>query len=831
MVWVLSITLLTRALARVNPNGFIIVLLLLKVCLQIKPRIDVYRAKFSEITHNSIMRACSNLARPDQLTSFAVDVRMELDLRIGAAFTRFQTLRLQKRFPQVLSDQLISYGSCQFPTLGFVVQRYREIRSFIAETFFKIKVVHVTSEGEVEFAWRRIRVFDQLACTVLYQVCLENPWATVVNQSSKPKSKWRPLPMDTVELEKLASRKLKITAKEAMKIAEKLYNRGYISYPRTETNIFPSSMNLNDLIQLQTCDQNWGEFAANLLVDGAHPRQGTKTDNAHPPIHPTKHTSDLDGNEKRLYELIVRHFLACCSKDAQGIETVVEIDIAGEGFSVKGLAITAKNYLNVYPYDKWSDKTLPVYHTGDTFLPTSIDMEESETQPPSLLTEADLIGLMEKHGIGTDATHAEHIETIKNRTYVGVQPDGTFVPSELGMGLVEGYDTMGLEMSKPHLRAELESDLKKICLGQKDKDIVLGEQIQKYQEIFVQTYDHAIQLDEALAHYFGQPEQLNEDPIAAQVVYSNPVFSCPLCKSHSFCIRKRREEKFMMGCTNYPQCTASAFFPSFVLNAQVSRRICSLCVPQPVHKIKFQFKRGSVPPMMDLDYTGCVKCDEMLRGILDFRIRSAGSSGTVVGNQREASHPNRQAPSRNSSTRHLPRDSGYSSFPPNEATQDSANPVVCSCGTAATEMTVRKQGLNTGRQFFTCPNKTCDFFLWADGTGHTSTSSAQTSGSAANSNSGKRTFTDSNRNQQVCCNCRQPAVVQTVKKAGPNQGKQFYCCGKHQGQSCNFFEWVNSARPQNSNVPPNGEAPIRRAPRCCSICRQPGHTRNKCPRK
>ena len=88
-------------------------------------------------------------------------------------------------------------------------------------------------------------------------------------------------------------------------------------------------------------------------------------------------------------------------------------------------------------------------------------MEEGETSPPNLLSEADLIALMEKHGIGTDATHAEHIETIKTRQYVGVQNDGRFLPCSLGMGLVQGYDAMGIALSKPNLRAELEADLKR----------------------------------------------------------------------------------------------------------------------------------------------------------------------------------------------------------------------------------------------------------------------------------------------------------------------------------------------------------------------------------
>jgi DNA topoisomerase-3 len=85
---------------------------------------------------------------------------------------------------------------------------------------------------------------------------------------------------------------------------------------------------------------------------------------------------------------------------------------------------------------------------------------------------------------GTDATHAEHIETIKSRMYVGLQNGCHFVPGELGMGLVEGYDNMGYPMSKPHLRAELEADLKRICEGTRDPKVVLAEQLVKYKEVF-----------------------------------------------------------------------------------------------------------------------------------------------------------------------------------------------------------------------------------------------------------------------------------------------------------------------------------------------------------
>ena len=156
------------------------------------------RAVFSEITSASVHRALQTLVEPKKAVSDAVDVRSELDLRIGAAFTRFQTLRLQKVFPQTLHDHLISYGSCQFPTLGFVVERWLARERFVSEPYWKLKVMDVRDEIEVEFRWARVRLFEKLPCQVFLDICQENPEATVEKVQSKPKSKWRPLPLDTV---------------------------------------------------------------------------------------------------------------------------------------------------------------------------------------------------------------------------------------------------------------------------------------------------------------------------------------------------------------------------------------------------------------------------------------------------------------------------------------------------------------------------------------------------------------------------------------------------------------------------------------------------------
>ncbi|GAA6215596.1 DNA topoisomerase 3-alpha [Lates japonicus] len=863
---------------------------IIDVCKAVKPNLQLFRAKFSEITPNSIRRACETLTEPDANISDAVDVRQELDLRIGASFTRFQTLRLQKIFPESLANQLISYGSCQFPTLGFVVERFKAIQAFIPETFYKIKVLHEVEEDSVEFSWKRNRLFNHTACLVLYQICMEDPIATVTSVTSKPKSKWRPLPLDTVELEKLASRKLRISAKETMKIAEKLYTQGFISYPRTETNIFPATLALGPLVEQQTQSPAWGTFAQRVLDQpgGPNPRQGKNSDQAHPPIHPTKYTSTLQGNEGRVYEFIVRHFLACISQDALGQETVVDIDIAQEKFSTSGLMIIARNYLDVYPYDKWSAKVIPVYEQGSQFQPSAIEMVDGQTSPPQLLTEADLISLMEKHGIGTDATHAEHIETIKSRMYVGLTADQRFLPGELGMGLVEGYNSMGYEMSKPNLRAELEADLKLVSQGRKDKQSVLLHHIQKYKTVFIESVRKAKKLDEALSPYLGAAQEITETE-QQDMEIPLPVRKCPNCGRDMVLKKKREGNSKYLSCVGFPACKTAVWFPDTVLEVSRDDSICPTCQPHPVHMLNFKFRRGSLPPMMPLEFVGCIGgCDETLREVLDLKYLRAGGGGggrgRGGGGRGDDPWPPAPRPPRPEPPR-APRSNPRPSLPPvpswtpqprpppgggGSSADPSRDAIVCNCGQDALLLTVRKDGPNQGRQFYKCNGGSCNFFLWADQPDQQGAPQSQvpprplpvprTSQPPPRPSLGFRNPSGGSRGQEVSaggqvghtmCNCNEAAVTRTVQKDGPNKGRMFQTCGKPREQQCGFFQWADE------NVPPAGgfgggfngggdgenrgrkirgdanpnKPPAAKKPRTCGICHMPGHTRITCPQR
>uniref|UniRef100_A0A674ELQ5 DNA topoisomerase n=1 Tax=Salmo trutta TaxID=8032 RepID=A0A674ELQ5_SALTR len=814
------------------------------VCKAVKPGVQVFRARFSEITPNSIRRACDTLTEPDGNVSDAVDVRQELDLRIGASFTRFQTLRLQKIFPASLANQLISYGSCQFPTLGFVVERFKSIQAFIPETFYKIRVLHEVEEDSVEFSWKRNRLFNHTACLVVYQICMENPIATVTSVTSKPKSKWRPLPLDTVEMEKLVSRKLRIGAKETMKIAEKLYTQGLISYPRTETNLFPKDLALGPLVEHQTHSPAWGAFARGVMEQpgGPNPRQGTKTDQAHPPIHPIKYTNTLQGNEQRVYEFIVRHFLACVSLDAVGQETVVEVEIAHERFSANGLMIIRRNYLDVYPYDRWSTKVIPVYEQGSQFQPSAIEMLDGQTSPPQLLTEADLISLMEKHGIGTDATHADHIETIKSRMYVGLTADQRFLPGELGMGLVEGYNSMGYEMSKPDLRAELEADLKLVSEGRKDKQSVLRHHIHKYKTVFVESVKKAKRLDEALSNYLGAAQEFSESE-QQDMEMPLPVRKCPQCGRDMVLRRRKEGNGKYLSCVGYPECKCSVWFPDTVLEVNRDESVCPTCQPSPVHMVKLKFRRGSLPPMMPLEFVGCIGgCDETLREVLNLKYLRVVGGGGVAGGVGGAGGGRGGGAGGGR---------GVGATPPDPRGGDIT---VCNCGSEAVLLTVRKDGPNQGRQFYKCSSGGCNFFLWADQPNTNIYPPGPQGAPPSRPQQPPRTSVGvGGGGGEVVCNCSEPAVQRTVQKEGPNKGRVFHTCGKPRDQQCGFFLWADE------NIPPfwrvwrgrgrlgeEGEGdwgrrsphhhqtprrPAARKPRTCGICHLPGHTRVTCPQR
>lgn len=380
-------------------------------------------------------------------------------------------------------------------------------------------------------------MYDRYVCMVLYDSCMDDQTtlATVVQCQEKPTSKYRPVPMNTIEFQMRASRLLHMSSDRAMEVAEKLYQRGILSYPRTETNYFQEGTELIALISDHRNHPDWGEFATGLVDHNKFqwPKAGGKDDQAHPPIHPTKSVllNELTNDEERkVYDLVTRHFLACCSTDAKGSQTKVHIQIPvdGESFHATGLMIIERNWLDVYSqYEKWYANKIPLFKVGDTFKPKSILMHEGKTTPPEPISESELISLMDKNGIGTDATIATHISTIQAREYAKKNHKNQFEPTKLGLALVEGYNSMGYQLNKPQLRAVIESDCQRIAKGEARKEDILQKCINNMKECFIVCNREAHKLDTAMEKYFtnkGESGLDNYDVIQARLS------SCGICK-------------------------------------------------------------------------------------------------------------------------------------------------------------------------------------------------------------------------------------------------------------------------------------------------------------
>ena len=430
-------------------------------------------------------------------------------------------------------------GSCQFPTLGFVVERYFRVRNFVPEPFWTITVTHTRDDLTVTFLWDRHRLFDRAVVTILFERCLFAQTASITDVKTKPASKWRPLPLTTVELQKQGSRFLHMDSQRVMKVAEDLYTKGWISYPRTETDQFDRAINLQPLVQNQTQSNAWGAYAQRLLSgEFRTPRSGPYNDHAHPPIHPVTFVAPnvlFSDDERKVYEFVARRFLACCSDDARGARTTLSLAWGpSETFHASGLRVIERNYLEVYPYERWnSSAPLPEFQIGETFKPDKAMIEDGKTSPPGYLTEPELIGLMDANGIGTDATMAEHITKIREREYVIAQPCGNraaintnaatrgggsrgrgsrergrggynnqgnhensggggsghvlqFIPTTLGCALIQSYESLGLEtsLSRPVLRREMEAKMKAICEGRAARAEVVHEVLEEYRAVY-----------------------------------------------------------------------------------------------------------------------------------------------------------------------------------------------------------------------------------------------------------------------------------------------------------------------------------------------------------
>jgi DNA topoisomerase I len=283
-----------------------------------------------------------------------------------------------------------------------------------------------------------------------------------------------PTPYNTTAFSTDASSRLGMTPAAAMRVAEDLYMDGFVSYPRTDNTVYPVSLPLRDLIASLVKVKEFSA-SAGLLEGELKPTRGKKETTDHPPIYPTQaiHPGALEGPKKRVYELIVRRFLATFSPPMITESTRADIEAGSESYYVRGSVVVDPGYAAIYTYARSSDEEIPKLEEGQQLdLDSTPWIVDKETQPPSRISQGKLIEMMEERGLGTKATRADIIQKLFDRGYVYSNPP---IPTETGIAMYEAFKKYVPRMATPEMTAQLEEEMDRIAAGALTKDAVVGE--------------------------------------------------------------------------------------------------------------------------------------------------------------------------------------------------------------------------------------------------------------------------------------------------------------------------------------------------------------------
>ena len=515
----------------------------------------VKRAKFSALTKGEVETAFENLTEPNEKLADAAEARQIIDLSWGAVLTRLISLSSGQ-----VGKNFMSVGRVQSPTLKLLVDRHEEIEKFVPTPFWDI----VGKFGMLAFRGDHVDnpFWDKEKADAVLAKVEGATSGTVSSYDVETKEEYRPAPFDTTQMQ-VEANKIGIPPTTAMKLAEDLYTGGYISYPRTENTEYPRSLSLRAVLEKLKDGAFKSEAEEILAQEKIVPSRGKRRTTDHPPIYPTAGASPekMKGDKWKLYELIVRRFLATVAPNAEAEVTKCTIDVAGEKFSAEGYVLKKKGWKKYYSkYLKPNDARLPQLTVGETVDIRSMGIVESATKPPYRYNQGSLIQEMDRLQLGTKSTRHDIIGKLYSRNYV----QGNYmVPTPSGIALTKALENHGGGITEPDMTAKLESDMISITDGERSLDSVVKES----QDML---YNVAVKISE-------DQEEIGSE-IKAALHSQQHIGTCPSC-GNSLSIKRSKNGNFI-GCDGYPECKRAYPMPRGAL-IQTTDTVCEVCgLPQ-----------------------------------------------------------------------------------------------------------------------------------------------------------------------------------------------------------------------------------------------------------
>ncbi|RAZ80853.1 DNA topoisomerase III [Planococcus halotolerans] len=453
----------------------------------------VKRLWISSVTDKAIKDGFNNLKDGKAYENLyqAAVARAEADWVVGINATRALTVKYNAQ---------LSTGRVQTPTLAMIAEREQQIRNFQPKPYYGMQAI----TDQAAFTWtdgNSTQSFDKEKIDALFAKLDNTHEGTVTDIKITPKKQPAPPLFDLTELQKEAYKRYGWSAKETLGTLQNLYERyKIVTYPRTDSKHLTSDMKdtLKDRIKaVQTGP--YRSLAATILKSPVTAQKGVIDDakvSDHHAIIPTEENPplhELSANEHKLYDMIVKRFLAVFYPQYEYDQTTVKLTAGGETFQAKGNTVRNEGWKRIYlDDDEDKDTTLPKFEKGQTLKIKGISLTEGKTKPPAFFNEGTLLGAMENPaqfmageskelirtlgetgGLGTVATRADVIDKLFNTFLIEKKGKDLTITSK-GRQLLE---LVPEDLKSPKLTADWEQQLTKIAKGQMKKNEFMQEMI------------------------------------------------------------------------------------------------------------------------------------------------------------------------------------------------------------------------------------------------------------------------------------------------------------------------------------------------------------------
>ncbi len=507
------------------------------------------RMKYSTLTKEELEKSYADpLGSLDFALIAAGLTRHEVDWLYGINLSRALTAAAKNYSGRYAT---LSTGRVQGPTLKFLETREKSIKCFVPTPYWNIKARIKVGGKVLEAEYENNPVETKAEAEEIIGDCRGKD-GEIEKVTVKTFQQMPPFPFDLGSLQSEAYQLFRYTPMRTSSVAQHLYLAALISYPRTSSQKLPPEIGYATILKKLGRILEYKQDAVELLAKPElKPNEGKKIDPAHPAIYPTGNLPEksLNSAERRIWDLVVRRFMAVFGEPAAIQSVKVGININGNRFHLNGRRTLEEGWIRFYTrYFKSADVVLPSMEEEQKVCVKRVVLEDKFTAPPARYNPSSLLKRMEKEEIGTKATRAGIIQTLDNRKYTREE---RIVVTDLGLEVVNVLNEYCPAVVSIELTRKLEERMNDIQQGNETRENVLKDTIEILKPVTEQLKNNERVIGERLSQALMKA-RLEERVIG----------SCLVCKNGKLLIlRSRTSGKRFIGCTNYFEGTCKTSFP------------------------------------------------------------------------------------------------------------------------------------------------------------------------------------------------------------------------------------------------------------------------------